>query len=286
MITHIWPGDTAWRRARKGDWLALPFGAEAFTAIIGDGSLSALSWPHDYRVFFAQAARVLEKAGVVAIRLFATPDETETTDMLKRNAQAGHCKSFHAFKWQLAMAMVVEARDPNIAVAVICNGFNAMFPDRGELAAVTGWSRQDIDTIDVYANSPDVYSFPTLRELRSTIPDTFENVRALPARLSVGRTLPAACNGSLMNDPLWQKIKSAAAELAWPPLTRGPAATLKSLARQLEATQWLAQNEIEQRQCAQLEKLAHHAMQHSPFFAARMKTAGLRASALCVRENL
>ncbi len=179
MITHIWPGDTAWRRARKGDWLALPFGAEAFTAIIGDGSLSALSWPHDYRVFFAQAARVLEKAGVVAIRLFATPDETETTDMLKRNAQAGHCKSFHAFKWQLAMAMVAEARDPNIAVAVICNGFNAMFPDRGELAAVTGWSRQDIDTIDVYANSPDVYSFPTLRELRSTIPDTFENVRAV-----------------------------------------------------------------------------------------------------------
>ncbi len=89
-----------------------------------------------------------------------------------------------------------------------------------------------------------------------------------------------------MNDPLWQKIKSAAAELAWPPLTRGPAATLELLARQLEATQWLAQNEIEQRQCAQLEKLAHHAMQHSPFFAARMKTAGLRASALCVRENL
>jgi hypothetical protein len=52
-----------------------------------------------------------------------------------------------------------------------------MFPDRDALSAATGWSREDIDTIDVYANSPDVYSFPTFAQLRETIPDVFGNVR-------------------------------------------------------------------------------------------------------------
>ncbi len=177
MIAHIWPGDTERAQARNADWLAPPFADRTFTAILGDGSLSALIWPDDYRTLFAQAARLLVSGGVIALRLFKTPDEVETREALRRDTLAGKCRSFHAFKWQLAMSVVAETGDPNIAVTAIRETFDAMFPDRAALATATRWRAEDIETIDVYANSPDVYSFPNFAQLRETIPQGFANIR-------------------------------------------------------------------------------------------------------------
>lgn len=177
MIANIWPGDTSRAHAQEGNWLAPPFADASFSAIMGDGSLSTVNWPADYRTLLSEAARMLEPGGVVALRLFKTPDQCETRAALKADTLARTCRSFHAFKWRLAMAVVAEAGDPNIAVTAIRAAFDAMFADRDALSAATGWSRDDIDTIDVYANSPDVYSFPTFAQLRQTIPDTFARVR-------------------------------------------------------------------------------------------------------------
>jgi SAM-dependent methyltransferase len=181
MIANIWPGDTNARRAFCGDWLALPFDENEFTAAIGDGSLSAIQYPADYRALFAQLARVLKPGGVFACRMFLTPDEIESVETVKAKALAGEITSFHAFKWQFAMAMVQETGDPNIAVAAILDRFNTLFPDRAALSAATDWSDVDIETIDVYKNSPDIYSFPMLAQLRETIPETFHSVRLVQA---------------------------------------------------------------------------------------------------------
>lgn len=78
-----------------------------------------------------------------------------------------------------------------------------------------------------------------------------------------------------MSDPLWQTLKSAAPEIAWPPLMRGPAAALESLARQLDASQWLSENEIRARQAEQLGCLAEYLAEHSGFFRERLKSAKL-----------
>jgi len=53
---------------------------------------------------------------------------------------------------------------------VIGRRFNEMFQDRDELAQRTGWSRQEIDTIDVYEGSKVVYSFPNRSEVRDALP--------------------------------------------------------------------------------------------------------------------
>jgi SAM-dependent methyltransferase len=181
MIANIWPGDTNARRALCGDWLALPFEENEFTAVVGDGSLSAIQYPADYCTLLAQLTRVLKPGGVFACRLFLTPDEVESVEEVKALTLAGKIISFHTFKWQLAMAIVQEAREPNIAVAAILERFNILFPDRIALSAATGWSDIDIETIDVYKNSPDIYSFPTLAQLRETIPETFRDVHLIQA---------------------------------------------------------------------------------------------------------
>ena len=79
------------------------------------------------------------------------------------------------------MALVAERGDPNIAVRIVHDAFEASFADRNQLAEITGWRCDEIDTINVYRSSPEVYSFPTRQQCLSAIPGAFTNVRLIPA---------------------------------------------------------------------------------------------------------
>lgn len=180
MIAHVWPGDTGQRRAERGDWLALPFPGGHFSAAIGDGSLNILTFPDGPQALYAQLDRVLEAGGVFVARVFMAPDVAESVLDVRDETKAGRIRSFHAFKWRLAMAIVADARDPNVKVTTIRDVFNHEFPDRAALSSWTGWHPDDIATIDVYRDSPEVYNFPTAGQLHAVIPGSFGNLRTLP----------------------------------------------------------------------------------------------------------
>ena len=57
------------------------------------------------------------------------------------------------------MTAIGGAPDYTIPVTSILEQFETLFPDRKELSARTGWDLPVIGTIDVYRNSPAVYSF-------------------------------------------------------------------------------------------------------------------------------
>jgi len=179
MVADEWPGDTARRRARAGDWMALPFPKETFTAAIGDGSANVARYPEDLRAFFAEMARVLAQGGVLALRVFAKPEYPEAIGEIHEHVMRRGIASFHAFKWRLAMAVVAREGNPNIAATSIRDNFDRMFYDSHALAAATGWPMADIETIDAYKGSPDVYSFPTIGQFKSAIPDSFRAIRIM-----------------------------------------------------------------------------------------------------------
>jgi len=179
MVAHVWPGDTERQRAQVGDWFHLPFEKESFTAVIGDGSANFPLYPEGMRAFFAEMARVLVQGGVLALRVFARPEYPEAIGEIHEHVMRRGIASFHAFKWRLAMAVVSRQGDPNIAVTAIRDNFDRMFYDRGALAEATGWAMEDIATIDVYKDSSDVYSFPTLGQFKSAIPDSFRAIRVV-----------------------------------------------------------------------------------------------------------
>lgn len=181
MIATVWPGDSARRQAFKGDWLAMPFADGKFSGAIGDGSLSPMSWPDGQRRIFAELARVLRPGGRLVIRLFKQPDRGEPLAGVVASAWAGEIRNFHAFKWRLAMALVAASSTPNLTVQAILAAFEREFPDRRKLAAATGWPMAQIDTIDVYRGSAEVYSFMTLEQIRQTMPPAFTNPRLLDA---------------------------------------------------------------------------------------------------------
>jgi SAM-dependent methyltransferase len=187
MIDHIWPGDTVHRRARRGDWLSLEFADGTFDAAIGDGVLNFPRYPDGTRALLTEIRRVLRPGGRFVCRLFAAPDEAEPLNRLRDEAHRGAIGNFHALKWRVAMAVVRASEEPNIPVQTIRDTFMRVFPDRDALARAAGWARADIDTIDVYDGSAEVYAFPTRAQFLDAAP-----LGLAPGRFVEAGTYPLA----------------------------------------------------------------------------------------------
>ena len=57
MVANVWPGNTASRHAMVGDWRKPNFATGAFSACIGDGSLSFLTFPDETAGLFRELKR-------------------------------------------------------------------------------------------------------------------------------------------------------------------------------------------------------------------------------------
>ncbi len=173
MVAAVWPGNHGGRSAVQGDWLQMPFAAHSFDAIIGDGSLTLLSYPSQYRGVLDQCKQVLKPGGKILIRLFASPEQTETCAEVCAAARDRRIDNFHAFKWRLSMALAAETHDVHVNVADTHAAFNRLLPDRKSLAETTGWALEAINTIDFYAGSVARYSYPSLAQVRAILAPDF-----------------------------------------------------------------------------------------------------------------
>jgi SAM-dependent methyltransferase len=163
MVLHIWPGDTATRRSVVGDWRASPFATGCFASCVGDGSLAGPRWADETERVLDGVARSLRSGGKFVCRAYVPPERGESAAALRELALAGGGGNFHAFKIRLAMAIADAAR--RTRVSDILRTFDDLFPSRDEAAAIAGWKRDEIDTIDFYKDSSVAFHFPTRAEL-------------------------------------------------------------------------------------------------------------------------
>jgi SAM-dependent methyltransferase len=181
MIVNVWPGNTSTRCAIVGDWRNAHFVPGAFSVCVGDGSLCGLDYPTEIAAVFNELKRILKKDGRIVCRLYVSPDTAETISTLKENVMSGTIKNFHAFKMRLAMALAALRPVPQICVESILDSCNELFKNRDQLARITGWSRQQIDTIDFYRGSNVVFNLPTADQLVSVVSKVCPNVRLVPS---------------------------------------------------------------------------------------------------------
>jgi SAM-dependent methyltransferase len=174
VVRHRWPGNTADRRAIVADWLRLPFADGSFSASVGDGSINVLEF-RDVSLFYQNIGRVMLHGGKFVCRVYLTPDIGETIPEVAIAPWQGKIRSFVYFKFRLGMAIAATRAHPNVPVQSIYETFVANFPDRDRLAAAIGQDRSEIDKIDQYKNSSEVYNFPTRQQVLSTIPSIFAN---------------------------------------------------------------------------------------------------------------
>lgn len=175
MVESVWPGDTAFKKARVGDWLQLEQPDGSFPAVIGDGSLNNLTYPDDISRLIGIVVRLLSSDGLFACRLFERPTVPITTDAILAAPRSPDKLNFHALKWMLAMQLAAE-RGANVPVTSILRQFDDLFPDRDALSRETGWTRAAIDTIDAYRGSPLSYCFPDRTEFISTLQDGIADI--------------------------------------------------------------------------------------------------------------
>jgi len=180
MIRRVWPGNDRRRQVLQADWRSMELDGE-FTAVIGDGSFNCLHHPDDYTRVWARIGRMLRRGGRIGLRFFVTPEACESLDDLVEATRAGRVESAHALKWRLAMAMAAESGKANVPAIDILAEFNRRFPQRLELVQLTGWAADDIGLFDAYERSSDVISFPTLGQIKKTIPPGFSDMRLLPS---------------------------------------------------------------------------------------------------------
>jgi hypothetical protein len=180
-LIEMWPGDTLARRGMRADWCRLPIASGTFTAAVGDGSFSCLTYPAGYESVLDELTRVVRPGGRAVVRLYAAPERPESVGQIRHEAMTGAIGSVHVLKWRLAHVACAERGTPNLPVPLMTDLFNRTFPDRRALARSTGWSAGDIGMIDVYEGRPDVYSFPTVEQVLAVLPPRVQKVRVVEA---------------------------------------------------------------------------------------------------------
>lgn len=173
-----------------GDWLDMPFTPASFDTVIGDGCLVLLSHPEQHRHFFEQVARVLKPGGRLLLRVFVGAEQGEDRAQVCDDALNGRIAGLHAFKWRLSMAIASESSDYGVDVAETSATFDRLIPDRQRLAAVTGWTMSDIETIDFYRGTTARYSYPPLSQVRKTIPDTLRENAVIHGQYELAERCP------------------------------------------------------------------------------------------------
>jgi hypothetical protein len=181
MVRNIWPGNSASRWAVVGNWLTPCFRPEFFAVCVGDASLNNLQYPVQWHSFCRELKKLLRPGGRFTCRITTAPESGESTASVKDAVLSGAIGNFHAFKMRLSIAVASENADPRVAVTEVLDHFDRMFPDRDELAQVTGWRRDEIDTIDFYKNSSIATTRPTCRQVLAVVSQVFPNARFVSA---------------------------------------------------------------------------------------------------------
>jgi SAM-dependent methyltransferase len=190
MIAEVWPGDTAFRRALRAEWLELPFAPESFELVLGDGCLTLFDFPRGYERLSASLARVLRPGGRLLLRLFCQPAHAESVDEVFAALGARRIGNFHAFKWRLAMALQGDDSARGVKLADIWDAFRARIPDGRALASAAGLPLAEITTLANYEGVATRYSYSTLEEALGILSSRFELLETWCGSYELGERCP------------------------------------------------------------------------------------------------
>jgi hypothetical protein len=175
MISFVWsPSERVRSDVHQAFWQNLPLSESTVDFVLGDGCTTQLADIDSYKGLFDEIYRVIKPRGHLLMRCFVRGEQQETMDRIVEDAMQGRIEHFGTLKWRIAMTIINQNKQGcAIEVKKILETFNQLFADRDQLARVSGWSRDLIDTIDVYSGLGATYTFPNLRELEQLVGPNF-----------------------------------------------------------------------------------------------------------------
>jgi hypothetical protein len=189
MIEGLWRGDVTGYPALCAEWTRLPLADASQDVIVGDGCFSTLLYPRGYEAMVRELRRVLNGAGMLALRFYVRPEMGELLEAVFDDLKAGCIGNFHVFKWRLAMALH-GTLEQGVKLADIWQAWHEHVPDRDALAASLGWRIEVARTIDVYRDVATRYTFPTLAEVRTALSPAFVEADCVVPHYELGERCP------------------------------------------------------------------------------------------------
>jgi SAM-dependent methyltransferase len=166
MIDNVWPGyPNPGEGVLCANWLNMPFQQHSKDIVVSDGPFGVLRYPNEYKQLLTSLERVINPNGIFAFRVFIKPEEPETPQQIYKDAIRGKIGNFHVFKLRLLMAMQPDLTN-GVCTGNVWREWHENGPDVNILSEECGWPIEQINTIEAYRGQKDVYSFPTIRELR------------------------------------------------------------------------------------------------------------------------
>ncbi len=183
MIEEVWPvKNSKTKQPLQAEWTRLPFAADSFDIVIGDGCLTSLEYPRHQLVFLESLKNVMRSNSLLIMRFFVQKDEPESPAAVFGDLIAGGIESFHAFKWRLAMSLQTSARE-GVRVDKIWDAWN-------EAGVSTDWPSQTVETIDTYRGSDHRLTFTTMHEIRDLHSPFFEERAYIEPEYELGERCP------------------------------------------------------------------------------------------------
>lgn len=194
MIRSLWPQHRLSNAAALcANWLSLPLVDGSADIVVGDGSLSLLAFPGEYRELARELARVLAPGGLVVLRLYVVPDVPDSMDEVFRELWAGMIGNFNTFKWRLAMAMLDPA-DYGVTVSDMWEVWQTRIDCAEGLSDALGWPLPVIRMIERYRGCTATrYSFPPLASVREAFEPFFTLDEVVFPSYQDGRRYPTVC---------------------------------------------------------------------------------------------
>lgn len=171
MIKHCWAGNTTTRNAVCADWLLPPFNNHQFDNVIGDGCLTLLNYPDQYRELSRAMHRVIAPNGVWVMRQFCRPANAESIETVRDDLWKGRIGNVHVLKWRIAMAVHSDRCDSGVVLDDVWQAYRDVVPDSKVLEDRFGWDLRAIATLDNYRGSQSRYTFPTADEIAHAMPE-------------------------------------------------------------------------------------------------------------------
>jgi hypothetical protein len=175
MIENVWPGDTETKSATNSSWETF-LTSKKFDGVIGDVALTLLADKKSITTFNQKAFGMLKPGGVIAQRIYHKSKETITRDMLIDMLSKPAAMNFTAFKW-LMFSCYAEETHSKIQLKNILKLFNEICPVREFASKDTGWSIDDINTIDIYKETNWEIIVMSKKEWLETVPKGAVNVQ-------------------------------------------------------------------------------------------------------------
>ncbi len=175
MLENVWPGDTDTKKAVNDNWETFMTDRD-FNGVIGDVAFTMLADKQRITNLSKKAFDMLKPGGTVAHRLFHKPEKPITRDYLIDMLTKPATVNFAAFKWMMFMCYA-EEKTSNFKLTNILTLFNEICPVREFAASDTGWSMNDINTIDLYKHSEWEVIVMSKKEWLETVPKDAINVK-------------------------------------------------------------------------------------------------------------